>query len=51
MIELGKWKLSTPNKDSIIYSSEKGNEYLVRSKNNDLAEVTYDGVDIVLMLM
>jgi len=48
MIELGKWKLSTPNKHSIIYLSENGNEYLIRSKNNDLAEVTYSGADIVI---
>lgn len=49
VIELGKWKLGAPeNKDSKIYSSDKGNEYLIRSKNNDLAEVTYNGVDIVI---
>lgn len=49
MIELGKWKLSTPNnKDFKIYSSDRGNEYLIRNKNIDLAEVTYDGVDIII---
>lgn len=49
MIELGKWKLSTPNnKDSKIYSFDKGNEYLIRNKNIDLAEVTYNGADIVI---
>lgn len=49
MIELGKWKLSTPNNDSVIYSSEKGNEYLVRNKKFDLAEVTYNGADIIIV--
>jgi len=49
VIELGKWKLSTPNNDSVIYSSEKGNEYLVRNKKFDLAEVTYNGADIIIV--
>ncbi|WP_075367599.1 hypothetical protein [Desulfosporosinus metallidurans] len=50
-VKLGKWDLGTPaHKNLVLFTSEIPHQYLIQCNKNNLAEVTYNGADIVITL-